>query len=103
MTFDSGYISRFFVTNYDKKIVELVEPFILIHEEKLTALQPMLPLLEQVVVSGKPLLVIADDVEGELLATLVVNKLRGGLKVAAVRALGFGEHREALLDDIATL
>ncbi len=101
--FDSGYISRRFITNDDKKIVELEEPYILICEEKLSALMPMLPLLEAVVQSGKPFLVVADNVEGELLAALVVNKLRGGMRVAAVRAPGFGDRREAMLDDLATL
>jgi chaperonin GroEL (HSP60 family) len=103
MKFESGYISRRFITNDEKKIVELEEPYILICEEKLSALVPMLPLLEAVAQSGKPLLILAEDVEGELLAALVVNKLRGSLKVAAVRAPGFGDHREAMLDDIATL
>ncbi|ARN84480.1 chaperonin GroEL [Candidatus Nucleicultrix amoebiphila] len=103
MEFDRGYISPYFVTNSEKMIVELENPFILIHEKKLTGLQAMLPVLEQVVQSGRPLLIIAEDVEGEALATLVVNKLRGGLKVAAVKAPGFGDRRKAMLEDIAIL
>jgi len=103
MKFDSGYISRRFITNDDEKIAELEEPYILICEEKLSALMPILPLLEAVAQSRKPLLVIAEDVERELLATLVLNKLRGGMKIAAVKAPGVGDQREALLDDIATL
>jgi chaperonin GroEL len=103
MQFDRGYVSPYFVTNADKMLVELEEPYILIHEKKLTGLQPMLPLLESVVQSGKPLLIVAEEVEGEALATLVVNKLRGGLKVAAVKAPGFGDRRKAMLEDIATL
>jgi chaperonin GroEL len=103
MQFDRGYISPYFITNPDKMRVELEEPYILIHEKKLSSLQTMLPLLEAVVQSGKPLLVVAEDVEGEALATLVVNKLRGGLKVAAVKAPGFGDRRKAMLEDIAIL
>ncbi|MFO1249248.1 MAG: chaperonin GroEL [Alphaproteobacteria bacterium] len=103
MQFDRGYISPYFVTNPDKMRVELEDPYILIHEKKLSSLQPMLPVLEQVVQSGKPLLVIAEEVEGEALATLVVNKLRGGLKIAAVKAPGFGDRRKAMLEDIAIL
>src|SRR5687768_5139747 len=103
MQFDRGYVSPYFITNPDKMRVELEDPHILIHEKKLTALQSMLPLLEAVVQSGKPLLIIAEDVEGEALATLVVNKLRGGLKVAAVKAPGFGDRRKAMLEDIAVL
>jgi chaperonin GroEL len=103
MQFDRGYLSPYFVTNADKMICELEEPYILLHEKKLSGLQPMLPLLESVVQSGKPLLIIAEDVEGEALATLVVNKLRGGLKVAAVKAPGFGDRRKAMLEDIAIL
>jgi chaperonin GroEL len=103
MQFDRGYISPYFVTNPEKMLVELEGPYILINEKKLSGLQPMLPLLESIVQSGKPLLVIAEEVEGEALATLVVNKLRGGLKVAAVKAPGFGDRRKAMLEDIATL
>ena len=103
MQFDRGYLSPYFVTNQDKMRVELEEPYILIHEKKLSNLQAMLPVLEAVVQSGKPLLIIAEDVEGEALATLVVNKLRGGLKIAAVKAPGFGDRRKAMLEDIATL
>jgi chaperonin GroEL len=103
MQFDRGYISPYFVTNADKMLVDLDDPYILIHEKKLSSLQPVLPLLESVVQSGKPLLIIAEDVEGEALATLVVNKLRGGLKVAAVKAPGFGDRRKAMLEDIAVL
>ena len=103
MQFDRGYVSPYFVTNQDKMRVELEDPYILIHEKKLSGLQPMLPLLESVVQSGKPLLIIAEDVEGEALATLVVNKLRGGLKIAAVKAPGFGDRRKAMLEDIAIL
>ena len=103
MQFDRGYLSPYFVTNQDKMRVELEEPYILIHEKKLSNLQAMLPVLEAVVQSGKPLLIIAEDVEGEALATLVVNKLRGGLKIAAVKAPGFGDRRKAMLDDIAIL
>jgi chaperonin GroEL len=103
MRFDRGYISPYFVTNADKMRVEFEDPYILIHEKKLSGLQQLLPLLESVVQSGKPLLIIAEDVEGEALATLVVNKLRGGLKVAAVKAPGFGDRRKAMLQDIAIL
>ncbi|MBR2120491.1 MAG: chaperonin GroEL [Afipia sp.] len=103
MQFDRGYVSPYFVTNAEKMRVELEDPYILIHEKKLSSLQPMLPLLEAVVQSGKPLLVVAEDIEGEALATLVVNRLRGGLKVAAVKAPGFGDRRKAMLEDIAIL
>ena len=103
MQFDRGYLSPYFVTNQDKMRVELEDPYILIHEKKLGNLQAMLPVLEAVVQSSKPLLIIAEDVEGEALATLVVNKLRGGLKVAAVKAPGFGDRRKAILEDIAIL
>ena len=103
MQFDRGYLSPYFITNADKMIAELETPYILIHEKKLSGLQAMLPVLEAVVQSGKPLLIIAEDVEGEALATLVVNKLRGGLKVAAVKAPGFGDRRKAMLEDIAIL
>lgn len=103
MQFDRGYLSPYFVTNQDKMRVELEEPYVLIHEKKLGNLQAMLPVLEAVVQSGKPLVIIAEDVEGEALATLVVNKLRGGLKVAAVKAPGFGDRRKAMLEDIAIL
>jgi chaperonin GroEL len=103
MQFDRGYLSPYFITNADKMIAELESPYILIHEKKLSGLQAMLPVLEAVVQTGKPLLIIAEDVEGEALATLVVNKLRGGLKVAAVKAPGFGDRRKAMLEDIAVL
>src|ERR1700680_916815 len=103
MQFDRGYISPYFVTNAEKMTAELEDALILIHEKKLSGLQAMLPLLESVVQAGKPLLIIAEDVEGEALATLVVNKLRGGLKVAAVKAPGFGDRRKAMLEDIAIL
>ncbi|MGE0765489.1 MAG: chaperonin GroEL [Hyphomicrobiaceae bacterium] len=103
MQFDRGYLSPYFITNADKMIAELDDPYILIHEKKLSGLQPMLPLLEAVVQTGRPLLIIAEEVEGEALATLVVNKLRGGLKVAAVKAPGFGDRRKAMLEDIAVL
>jgi chaperonin GroEL len=103
MQFDRGYLSPYFITNQDKMRVELDEPYVLIHEKKLSNLQAMLPVLEAVVQSGKPLLIIAEDVEGEALATLVVNRLRGGLKVAAVKAPGFGDRRKAMLEDIAIL
>ncbi len=103
MQFDRGYLSPYFITNPDKMTVELENPYILIHEKKLSSLQAMLPILEAVVQSGRPLLIIAEDIEGEALATLVVNKLRGGLKVAAVKAPGFGDRRKAMLGDIATL
>ena len=103
MQFDRGYLSPYFITNPDKMEVALEEPLILLHEKKLTSLQPMLPVLEAVVQSGRPLLIIAEDIEGEALATLVVNKLRGGLRVAAVKAPGFGDRRKAMLEDIAIL
>ena len=103
MQFDRGYVSPYFITNAEKMTAELDQPYILIHEKKLSGLQPMLPLLESIVQSGRPLLIIAEDVEGEALATLVVNKLRGGLKVAAVKAPGFGDRRKAMLEDIAIL
>ena len=103
MQFDRGYISPYFITNAEKMVAELESPYILIYEKKLSGLQALLPLLELVVQSGKPLLVIAEDVEGEALATLVVNKLRGGLKVAAVKAPGFGDRRKAMLQDVAVL
>ncbi|WP_020399994.1 chaperonin GroEL [Kordiimonas gwangyangensis] len=103
MQFDRGYLSPYFITNAEKMTVELDSPLILLHEKKLSNLQPMLPLLEAVVQSGKPLLIIAEDIEGEALATLVVNKLRGGLKIAAVKAPGFGDRRKAMLEDIAIL
>jgi chaperonin GroEL len=103
MQFDRGYVSPYFITNAEKMVAELADPYILIHEKKLSTLQPMLPLLETVVQSGKPLLIVAEDVEGEALATLVVNKLRGGLKVAAVKAPGFGDRRKAMLEDIGIL
>ena len=103
MQFDRGYLSPYFITNADKMIAELEDAVILIHEKKLGSLQPMVPLLELVIQSGKPLLIIAEDIEGEALATLVVNKLRGGLKVAAVKAPGFGDRRKAMLQDIAIL
>jgi chaperonin GroEL len=103
MRFDRGYLSPYFVTNTEKMVVELEDPYILIHEKKLSSLQAMLPILEAVVQAAKPLLIIAEDVDGEALATLVVNKLRGGLKVAAVKAPGFGDRRKAMLEDIAIL
>jgi chaperonin GroEL len=103
MQFDRGYISPYFITNADKMRVEMEDPYILIYEKKLSALNELLPLLEAVVQTGKPLLIVAEDVEGEALATLVVNKLRGGLKVAAVKAPGFGDRRKAMLQDIAIL
>ena len=103
MQFDRGYLSPYFVTNAEKMMVELEDPLILLHEKKLSGLQAMLPLLEAVVQSGKPLLIVAEDVEGEALATLVVNKLRGGLKIAAVKAPGFGDRRKAMLEDMAIL
>jgi chaperonin GroEL len=103
MQFDRGYLSPYFITNPEKMQVELSDPYILIHEKKLGNLQAMLPILEAVVQSGRPLLIIAEDIEGEALATLVVNKLRGGLKVAAVKAPGFGDRRKAMLEDIAIL
>jgi chaperonin GroEL len=103
MQFDRGYMSPYFITNAEKMTVDLEQPYILIHETKLSGLQPLLPLLEAVAQSGRPLLIVAEDVEGEALATLVVNKLRGGLKVAAVKAPGFGDRRKAMLEDIAVL
>jgi chaperonin GroEL len=103
MQFDRGYVSPYFVTNAEKMLAELDEPYILLHEKKLSSLQPLLPLLESVAQSAKPLLIVAEDVEGEALATLVVNKLRGGLKVAAVKAPGFGDRRKAMLEDMAIL
>ena len=103
MQFDRGYLSPYFITNADKMTTEMEDPYILIHEQKLSSLQPILPILEKVVQSGKPLLIIAEDIEGEALATLVVNRLRGGLKVCAVKAPGFGDRRKAMLVDIATL
>jgi chaperonin GroEL len=103
MQFDRGYLSPYFITNADKMITELEDPYILLHESKLSSLQPMLPVLETVSQSGRPLMIISEDVEGEALATLVVNKLRGGLKVAAVKAPGFGDRRKAMLEDIAIL
>ena len=103
MQFDRGYLSPYFITNAEKMVAELEDPYILIHEKKLSSLQSLLPILEAVVQTGKPLLIIAEDIEGEALATLVVNKLRGGLKVAAVKAPGFGDRRKAMLEDIAIL
>jgi len=103
MQFDRGYLSPYFITNAEKMVCDLENPYILLHEKKLGGLQPLLPVLETVVQSGRPLLIIAEDVEGEALATLVVNKLRGGLKVAAVKAPGFGDRRKAMLEDIATV
>ena len=103
MQFDRGYISPYFVTNAEKMFAELEDPYILLHEKKVSGLQSMLPLLEAVVQSSRPLLILAEDVEGEALATLVVNKLRGGLKIAAVKAPGFGDRRKAMLEDIAIL
>ena len=103
MQFDRGYLSPSFITNAEKMIAELEDPYILLHEKKISSLQGMLPVLEAVVQSGKPLLIVAEDIDGEALATLVVNKLRGGLKVAAVKAPGFGDRRKAMLEDIATL
>jgi chaperonin GroEL len=103
MQFDRGYLSPYFITNAEKMICEMENPYILIHEKKLSNLQAMLPILEAAAKSGRPLLIIAEDVEGEALATLVVNKLRGGLKVSAVKAPGFGDRRKAMLEDIAIL
>jgi chaperonin GroEL len=103
MQFDRGYISPYFITNAEKMVAELEDAYVLLHEKKLSGLQAMLPVLEAVVQSGRPLLIVAEDVEGEALATLIVNKLRGGLKVAAVKAPGFGDRRKAMLEDIATL
>ncbi len=103
MQFDRGYLSPYFITNAEKMVAELEDAYILLHEKKLSSLQPMLPILEAIVQSGKPLLIVAEDIDGEALATLVVNKLRGGLKVAAVKAPGFGDRRKAMLEDIAIL
>jgi chaperonin GroEL len=103
MQFDRGYLSPYFITNAEKMVAELEDAFVLLHEKKLSGLQAMLPVLESIVQAGKPLLIVAEDVEGEALATLVVNKLRGGLKVAAVKAPGFGDRRKAMLEDIAIL
>src|SRR4051812_35212691 len=103
MQFDRGYLSPYFITNAEKMVAELEDAFVLLHEKKLSGLQAMLPVLESIVQSGKPLLIVAEDVEGEALAPLVVNKLRGGLKVAAVKAPGFGDRRKAMLEDIAIL
>src|SRR3954452_21787057 len=103
MQFDRGYLSPYFVTNAEKMVAELDDPYILLHEKKLSGLQAMLPLLGAVVQSARPLLTVAEDMEGEALATLVVNKLRGGLKVAAVKAPGFGDRRKAMPEDIAVL
>ena len=103
MQFDRGYLSPYFITNPEKMQVELSDPYILIHEKKLSNLQAMLPIWKRSSRSGRPLLIIAEDIEGEALATLVVNKLRGGLKVAAVKAPGFGDRRKAMLEDIAIL
>src|SRR3712207_1815260 len=103
MQFDRGYLSPYFITNAEKMVAELEDVYILIHEKKLSSLQPMLPILEAVVQTTKPLLIVAEDIEGEALATLVVNKLRGGLKIAAVKAPGFGDRRKAMLEDIAVL
>src|ERR1700742_4753875 len=103
MQFGRGYLSPYFITNAEKMVAELEDAYILIHEKKLSSLQPMLPVLEAVVQTGKPLVIISEDIEGEALATLVVNKLRGGLKVAAVKAPGFGDRRKAMLEDIAIL
>jgi chaperonin GroEL len=101
LQFDRGYVSPYFVTNTEKMVAEFEDPYLLVHEKKLSSLQTLLPLLEQVVQSGRPLVIIAEDVEGEVLATLVVNRLRGGLRVAAVKAPGFGDRRKAMLEDIA--
>src|SRR5256885_957110 len=103
MQFDRGYLSAYFVTNAEKMVAELDKPYILLHEKKLSSLQSLLPVLEAVVQSGNPLLIVSEDIEGEALATLVVNKLRGGLKVAAVKAPGFGDRRKSMLDDLAIL
>src|SRR5271155_3993063 len=103
MNFDRGYMSPYFITNAEKMNIELDQPYVLIHEKKLSGLQTLLPLLEAVAQSGRPLVIVAEDVEGEALATLVVNKLRGGLKVAAVKAPGFGDRRKSMLEDIAAL
>merc|ERR1711974_582200 len=103
MQFDRGYLSPYFVTNPDKMVAEMEDAYILLHEKKLSSLQPMVPLLEAVIQAGKPLVIISEDVEGEALATLVVNKLRGGLKIAAVKAPGFGDRRKSMLQDLAIL
>src|SRR5205823_3254077 len=103
MQFDRGYLSPYFITNAEKMVDELEDPYILLHEKKLSSLQSLLPILEAVVQSTRPLLIVAEDIEGEALATLVVNKLRGGLKVAAVKAPGFGDRRKATLEDVAAL
>ena len=103
MQFDRGYLSPYFITNADKMEAVLEEPMILLYEKKLSSLQPLLPVLESVVQSSRPLVIVAEDIEGEALATLVVNKLRGGLRVAAVKAPGFGDRRKAMLEDIAVL
>src|SRR3979490_289142 len=103
MQFGRGYISPYFITNAEKMVAEFEDPYLLIHEKKLSSVQPLLPLLEQVVQSGRPLVIIAEDVEGEVLATLVVNRLRGGLRVAAIKAPGFGDRRKAMLEDIAVV
>src|SRR5438034_3139530 len=103
MQFDRGYLSPYFITNAEKMVAELEDAFVLLHEKKLSGLQAMLPVLEAIVQAGKPLLIVAEDIEGEALATLVVNKLRGGLKIAAVKAPGFGDRRKAMLEDIAIL
>ena len=103
MQFDRGYLSPYFITDGNKMITDLENPYILLHEKKLTNLQPMVPLLEAVVQAGRPLMIISEDVEGEALATLVVNKLRGGLKIVAVKAPGFGDRRKAMLEDIGIL
>src|ERR1700692_4315287 len=103
MQFDRGYLSPYFITNAEKMVAELEDAYIPIHEKKLSSLQPLLPILESIVQAGKPLLIVAEDIEGEALATLVVNKLRGGLKIAAVKAPGFGDRRKAMLEDIAVL
>ena len=103
MQFDRGYVSPYFITNAEKMVAEFEDPYLLIHEKKLSNVQPLLPLLEQIVPSGRLLVIIAEDVEGEVLATLVVNRLRGGLRVAAVKAPGFGDRRKAMLEDIAVV
>src|SRR6185437_8276697 len=103
MQFDRGYLSPYFVTNAENMVAELEDPYVLLHEKKLSSLASLLPILEAVVQSARPLLIVAEDIEGEALATLVVNKLRGGLKVAAVKAPGFGERRKAMLEDVAAL
>jgi chaperonin GroEL len=103
MQFDRGYLSPYFITNAEKMVAELEDAYILIHEKKLSSLQPLLPILESIVQAGKPFLIVAEDIEGEALATLIVKKLRGGLKVAAVKAPGFGDRRKAMLEDIAVL